>query len=158
MLKILLSFILLTLSSNLFAFSDGSWVAASSNSFGVVQIGSATPIVVPTTSTVLSDVGSSNHVVFSTWNMREIVYANMSSSVTLHFSTSPNAAFGRDYGFPLFPREILTLPVDPTFGFSTASATRLYFIREAGNTAGPYSPLRVMVRHSMQGRQSPNEP
>ena len=155
MLKILLSFILLLLGSNLFAFSDGSWVAVSSNSFGRVEIGSVTTVVIPTTSTVLNDVGSLNHVAFSTWNMREVVYANMSSSATVLFSTSSNASWTRDYGFPLFPREILTMPFDPAFYFSTNSATRMFFVREAITAAGGgYTPVRVWVRHSVQGKQS----
>ena len=150
MFKILFS--LLLLSSNLFAYSDGAWVAISSNSFGRVDIGSVTPTVIPSTSNVLQDVGSSNHVIFSTNSMREIIYTNMSSSVTVFFSSSHDAAWGRDNGTPIFAQNQLTVPVDPSHYFSTNTATRFFFVRDEGGGPGTFIPIRVWVRNTISGR------
>ena len=128
--------------------SDSYGSAISSNSFGVVWIDSNTTVLIPSTATANIG-GMSNTVIFSTNSMKEINYANTSSSSTVYFSTSPVLRWTLDNGFPIFAQQQISLPVDPAFYFSTNTATRFFFVREESTAGVGFIPIRTWVRNTL---------
>ena len=128
--------------------SDSYGSAISSNSFGVVWIDSNTTVLIPSTATANIG-GMSNTVIFSTNSMKEINYANTSSSSTVYFSTSPVLRWTLDNGFPIFAQQQISLPVDPAFYFSTNTATRFFFVREESTAGIGFIPIRTWVRNTL---------
>ena len=138
MKKILL--ILSFLSANLFAFSDGQYVAVSSNSYYNLNVNSNTTTISYDTATP------------SSASVRQIVFTNTSSSSTVYFSSSSAQAFTLASGTPLFPQEHLTIDIDPDVVSTTALATAIYWIRQDGSTEAGSVPVRMWLRF-IRGRR-----
>lgn len=134
MKKVLLILSLLT--PNLFAFSDGQFVQVSSNTFYRVNVDSTNPSRFPDETTVSSN------------TLRQIIFTNNSSSSTVFFSTATSAGVILSSGTPLYPREHLTIDVDPTIAYSSQTRNAFYFLRQDGTGETGFIDLRVWLRHT----------
>ena len=133
--KLILIFSLI--SPHLFATSNAHTVQISSNSFVNVCVGSSTILAVP------------DFTLVSTGPIRELNYANMSSSSTVVFSSSPaNVRWALDNGFPIFPQQSISLDVDPGIKVATETVTKFYMIRTEGSGEIGCIPIRTWVRYS----------
>ena len=136
MRKIFLILILALLSKISFAQQYDNWT--SSSAFQVVNIASAATSIVPSTTTR-----------YMIQNVIELLFKNMSSSMTVFFSSSDATAFTLSDGFAISPLETLAIPWNPRVTYSTETSTRLHFMREGGgvNADGLNIPIRVWIRY-----------
>lgn len=122
-----------------------AYVNISSNQFNAVDIDSTSAFIVPSTTVVMF---GRDPITSATVRVVELVYTNMSSSVTVFFSTSPTAGWTRDNGTPVFPQTQISLDWDPRTNFSSNTATRYYFTRDAGGAGGPNISIRTWLRYA----------
>ncbi|MEK6883207.1 MAG: hypothetical protein AABY22_26510 [Nanoarchaeota archaeon] len=138
MKKILFLILFLGVGIKSYAYDD-NFPSISSDAFASVDLSSGSTVVVPSTTT------------FSPNSVRQLNYANASSSSTIYFGTSPaNAASLQSYGFPIFPLQSVSIDRNPFQVIQTSATTNTmyYFTRQAGSAEVGSVPLKVWIRYS----------